>query len=441
MRAIALIIILVQLLACGAEYGNEASVKFIPSAGLGQPLGSYYLIQEVHKQAWLIRYGFSDNDLCRTTSGIAEDKTEKFEQQLRESITKAIKLWLQPLQEMDSEIVNEFNLVLVNTKTKDDKNQPDRRTHTLVRSEGEAQEQVGIVFHCAEKDKDTEYPNSFIAIGSNKLREVHLYHHRDQRKYFPADKMSNEHMFMMTSIIHELGHAFGLADTYVSSKSSSNTSNGTITYSTGGSTKTVGKQPMAMMGFASLLRFNVEKPFITVDDIEGIRWLYRLAHDKASVDTCPEDYVAEKDTLGCAPRYPLIFAVKKGDLATVVYILQDDKKIINICDQQDNTALFYAKQHHDRHGSNLDKFLLKQGADPSMACAEENKQPDNNQAASVTDVQSTDAEADPYSYREGANTACGTLRHASSPEHTLLLLLVVLGIPLLVARVRGAKLY
>ena len=442
MRAIVLIIILVQLLACGAEYGNEASVKFIPSSGLGNPLGSYYLIQEVHKPAWLIRYGFSDNDLCRTTSGIAEDKTEKFEQQLRESITKAIKLWLQPLQEMDSEIVNEFNFVLVNTKTKDDKNQTERRTHTLVRSEGEALEQLGVVFHCAEKDRDTKYPNSFIAIGSNKMREVHLYHYRDQSEIFPNDKMSSEHMFMMTATIHELGHAFGLADTYISSSASgSNTSNGTITHSTGGSTKTVGEQPMAMMGFASLLRFNVEKPFITVDDIEGIRWLYRLAYDKASVDTCPEDYVAEKDTLGCAPRYPLIFAVKKGDLMTVRYILRDDTTTINICDQHGNTALFYAKQHHDRHGSNLDKFLLKQGADPSMACAEENKQLDNNQAASVTDVQSNDAEADPYAYRKGANTACGTLRHASSPEHTLLLLLVVLGIPLLVARTRGAKLY
>ena len=121
--------------------------------------------------------------------------------------------------------------------------------------------------------------------------------------------------------------------------------------------------------------------------------------------------------------------------------MRDDKKIIDICDQHGKTALFYAKQHHDRHGSNLDKLLIEKGADSSMACAEENKQVDNNQAASVTDVQSNDAEADPYAYRKGANTACGTLRHASSPEHTLLLLLVVLGLPLLVARTRGAKLH
>ena len=443
MRAIELIIILVQLLACGAEYGNEASVKFITSAGLGKPLGNYYLIQEVHKPAWLIRYGFSDNDLCRSSSDSDEFNAEKFEQQIKASIVKAIRLWLQPLREMDSEIIDEFNLVLVDTKTKDDTQQSDRRTHTLVRSDdSQNKEQLGIVFHCAEKDRDTKYPNSFIAIGSNKLREVHLYHYHNQRKHFPRDRITDVHMFMMTAIIHELGHAFGLADTYISSKSSSNTSNGTINHSTGGSTKTVGKQPMAMMGFASLVGVSSEgEPFITVDDIEGIRWLYRLAYDKASVNTCPEDYVAESDTLGCAPRYPLIFAVKKGDLATVVYILRDDSTTINICDQQGNTALFYAKQHHDRHGSNLDKFLLKQGADPSTACAEENKQVDNNQAASIADVQSNDAEADPYSYRKGANTACGTLRHASSPEHTLLLLLIVLGIPLLVARARGAKLY
>ena len=238
-----LIIILVQLLACGAEYGNEASVKFITSAGLGQPLGSYYLIQEVHKPAWLIRYGFSDNDLCRTTSGIAEDKTEKFEQQLRESITKAIKLWLLPLQEMDSEIVSEFNFVLVNTKTKDDKNQTERRTHTLVRSEGEALEQLGVVFHCAEKDRDTKYPNSFISIGSNKTeRGAFISLPRPKRKYFPNDKMSSEHMFMMTATIHELGHAFGLADTYISSSASgSNTSSDTINYSTGGSDKDSGE--------------------------------------------------------------------------------------------------------------------------------------------------------------------------------------------------------
>lgn len=433
MRAIVFIIILVQLFACGDEYGNEATVKFIPSTGLGNPLGDYYLIQEVHKQAWLIRYGFSDNDLCRS-GGITD--AEKFEKQLQESITKAIRLWLHPLREMDSEIVDEFNLILVNTKPKDDKRQSDRSTHTLVRSEGEVLEQIGVVFHCLEKDRTAKYPNSFITIGGNGLREIHLYHYLNQHDRFPRDRMTDAHMFMMTSIIHELGHAFGLADTYASSQSSLKTSKGAI--STGGSKKTVGKQPMSMMGFASLLRFNIEKPFITVDDIEGIRWLYRLAHDRASINECPEDYVLENDTLGCAPRYPLIFAVKKGDLATVFYILQDDNTAINICDQHGKTALFYAKQHHERHSSDLDKFLLKYDADPSMVCAE-NKQQVNNLAVSVTGVQSTDAEADPYAYRKGANTGCGTLRHTSSSEHTLLLLLVIFGTPLLVARACGAK--
>lgn len=244
---------------------------------------------------------------------------------------------------------------------------------------------------------------------------------------------------MMTSIIHELGHAFGLADTYAIPKGGSNTGKESINYSTGGSKKTVGQQPMSMMGFASLVGVGSEgEPFITVDDVEGIRWLYRLAHAKASTNECPEDYVRENDTLGCAPRYPLIFAVKRGDLATVFYILQDDNTTINICDQHGKTALFYAKQHHERHGSNLAKFLLKYDADPSMVCAKD-KQLVNNRVANITDVQSTAAEADPYGYRDGANTGCGTLGHVSSSEHTLLLLLVLLGIPLLVARARGAK--
>ena len=437
MRAIALIIIFVQLLACGAEYGNEARVKFIPSDGLGTPVANHYLIQAVHQQAWLMHYGFSDNDLCRSSS-VAEP--EKFEEQLRDSIITASKLWLQPLREMDRDIVNEFNLRLVDTEPiAAGGRRSDRRTHTLVR--GQDKEQLGIVFHCAENDRTAAYPNSFITMGTNGLREAHLYHYHQQRQHFPLDRMSDTHMFMMTTIIHELGHAFGLADTYVSSKgsSSSSTSKGTISHSTGGSKKTVGKQPMAMMGIASLVGLNREhEPFITADDIEGMRWLYRLAHDNASVGTCPADYVAEEATRGCAPRYPLIFAVKKGDLATVIYILRDDNMTINTCDQHGNTALFYAQQHRARHGSNIDKLLLDNGADPSMACAA-NKQPANNRAASVADVQLHDAEADPYGYRKGAHTGCGTLKHASSPEHTLLLLLALLAIPLLVARVRGAK--
>ena len=434
MRAIALIIILVQLLACGAEYGNEASVKFVTSSGLGQPLPNYYLIQEVHKQAWLIRYGFSDNNLCRTTSGLTEAEAEKFAQQLQASIAKAIRIWLQPLREMGGEIVNEFNFMLVNTEPKGN-SQSDSRTHTLVRSE--AVEQIGVVFHCAEKDKDTKYPNSFIMIGSNRMREVHMYHYLNQSKLLPDDKMTDIHMFLMTSIIHELGHAFGLADTYASPENNAKTNRGTISYSTGGSEKTVGKQPMSMMGFASLVGVNSDREhFITVDDIDGVRWLYRLAHDKASINECPEDYVVEKDTLGCVPRFPLIFAVKKGDIATIAYVARDDPTTMNICDQQGNTALFYAKQHRDRHGSRIDEFLLRRGADPSMVCARNVGVTDVQLSAADTDPLST-ADADPYSYRAVENTGCGTIRYASSPEHTLLLLLALLGVPLLFASGRG----
>ena len=425
MRAIALIIVLVQLLACGAEYGNEASVKFVPIAAVNQAAPSYYLTQEVHKRAWLIRYGFTDNDLCRSSDLIGQDAAAEFEQQIRASIVKAIKLWLQPLREMDSEIVNEFNLELVNTKTIDS----DRQTHTLVHN---GSEQLGIVFHCAENGRTTAYPNSFIktmATASYAVREIHMYHYLKQGKHLPHDKMTDIHMFMMTSIIHELGHAFGLADTYASPENNSKTNRGTINYSTGGSKKTVGKQPMSMMGFSSLVGVNSDgEHFITVDDIDGVRWLYRLAYDNASINECPEDYVVEKDTLGCVPRFPLIFAVKKGDIATIAYVARDDPTTMNICDQQGNTALFYAKQHRDRHGSRIDEFLLKHGADPSIACAKN---------VVVPDVQLSTADAEPYSYRGVANTGCGTIRYASSPEHTLLLLLALLGVPLLFARGRG----
>ena len=439
-------------------YEPISTIKFITNHGFSiERMPSWYLIHAVKQPSWEIHYGFSDNEHCHT-SGIVDK--DAFEQQLRDSIVQAVQLWLQPLREGNNDIVNTFNLKLKDSVpvTEEESLLGMGATHKIALEENNPPH-FRVTFNCMEVEGEfpdgmNEYPRSFVMLGKNP--QVFMFHfrkpavicdedspasckpreERDQSIGFPNDKMSGEHMFMMTTMLHELGHIFGLKDVYVELDESISSSQQKFNRSTGGSEKTVGKQPESIMAIASRIGLRNKKFVITTDDIEAVKWLYLQAHEGVALNVCPTDYEMEQETDGCIPRFPLIFAVREGDKKLVRYLLEDDSIDVDACDRYGNTAWFYAQQAALQHGQEIDnnpivKDLKKGGVDTTAKCKAvaqpkaEQKDTDVAEADAVKNV----ATAQALDLKE--KLGCSTLAHHDVSGNKLLLLLLIL--PLLLS--------
>ncbi len=113
----------------------------------------------------------------------------------------------------------------------------------------------------------------------------------------------------MHHLMHEMGHTFGLADTYVRGNKKG------IYDSTGGLDKTAGTQPASIM--ASLFVESIELgiipkddwddlKYISQDDANGIVWLYKYYHENQPLEDCYfPDYTFQENPRGCVPISPL----------------------------------------------------------------------------------------------------------------------------------------
>ena len=266
------------------------------------------LVKKVHEPQWQIGYNFTTN--CPAAF-------KRKDKELQKEITKALQSWLQPLRELypDKVFTDDFLFVRL----------PDVKEW---RDNVEALRQVDtrITFACKEGA-------SMAFISGVVAPDVCV---RRENTVIDAD-----FRFLLT---HELGHAFGLRDTYILPPQPS----------TGGLERTAGKQPAALMS-AMLAK-------VSGDDRNGIIWLYKYYHENHPAGDCFfPDYVATKAQLKthstCEPRYPLIFEAKHGTLHTVTTILHDDPHLdLNARDTGGNTALHYAV----RRGSKMVKALLAQ---------------------------------------------------------------------------------
>lgn len=141
-------------------------------------------------------------------------------------------------------------------------------------------------------------------------------------------------------MIHESGHAIGLDDTYPKGRKNS----------TGGSSKTSGKHAESVMG--GLLPLNSDKHLeLTRDDIAGVENLYLYYHVPEYRDrkACYDDeFIWDKGSKGCIPRYPVIYAVKYGTEGILRRLLHDDSNVdVNQKDPLGNTALHEALKRMD----------------------------------------------------------------------------------------------
>lgn len=146
-------------------------------------------------------------------------------------------------------------------------------------------------------------------------------------------------------LLHELGHAFGLADTYLD----------TLADTRG--------QSASVMSLA--LRDYQASPSLAADDIKGMEWLYYFYHDRQKLkknECLFVDYEVVKDNEGrkvCRPIYPVIHEIKqayfkeqhgnmdeaKGFMASAVKISHNLK---NRKDKNGRTALHYAAMHEGK---------------------------------------------------------------------------------------------
>ena len=267
------------------------------------------LVKKVHEPQWRIGYNF-------TTSCPAAFKRK--DKELKKEITKALQIWLRPLRELypDKVFTDDFLFV----------RQADiAQCHDAI----EALEQVDtrITFACRA------------GVSGALVSGVVAPDLCIKRKSAVIDAR------LRYLLAHELGHAFGLYDTYVLLPPQP---------STGGLERTAGQQPASIMS-AMLAK-------VSDDDRNGIIWLYKYYHEGQPAGDCFfPDYVATKARLkthsACEPRHPLIFEAKHGTLVTVTTILRDDPHLdLNARDTGGNTALHYAV----RRGSKMVVALLAQ---------------------------------------------------------------------------------
>ena len=168
-------IFLLMLMGCLSFNLTPSAWGFITSAH--RQVNQNLLISKVDRQSWKIGYRYGAD--CKP-----KDRQDKV---LEETITRALQAWLTPLRELqpDRPITNNFTFHL----------QEDFHGDTDENLEGRWAVDVRITFRCARV-------SSFALIGSGDA---------------PPDifvAWGSEETDTLSSLTHELGHAFGLADTY-----------------------------------------------------------------------------------------------------------------------------------------------------------------------------------------------------------------------------------
>ena len=261
------------------------------------------LVKKVHEPQWRIGYNY--------LFGCGAFKPK--EKELKAAMTKSLRVWLQPLRELypDKVFTDDFLFV----------RQPDVKECFEEREAVLQQVDVSITFTC------NKLGPSHARVGGVDTPEICM------RAGTAIDNRN-----FLDVLAHEIGHTFGLDDTYT---------RGALV-STGGLTRTKGKQPSSIMAGLPGLQRPRPQPYLKEDDKNGIIWLYKYYHENQPAGDCFfPDYVpveAHLKTLrACEPRYPLIFEVKHGAIQNVLTILRDDPNLdLNARDSTGNTALHYA---------------------------------------------------------------------------------------------------
>ena len=271
----------------------------------------HILAQKLHRKHWDISYRYGNECPAAQTRN---------PQALEQAISKALRMWLAPLRPLTKRpIVNDFRYHL---------------------NADLAEVDLRITFEC-------KLLPSFAVLSSWENPDIVL-------------RVGTEVSRLMNNLVHEIGHAFGLTDTYLGANII-----GDPLSSTGGLQKTAGAQPPSIM--SSHLNVVGGMTKLGEDDKRAIIWLYKYFFDGLADDCflpdgsrrfhpqqCPynflaiddcffSDYVFEENPRGCVPKYPLLFETKHGSPKYVLQLLKEDPQIdVNAQNAGGMTALHYA---------------------------------------------------------------------------------------------------
>ena len=290
-------------LACGIEepVSNVDFISIIKRRGEEV----VFLMEKINEPEWFITYSYAR---CK-----GED--EQIGERLKQGITAALQAWLQPVRDYkpDNDFVSSFRYAKTHEREKDDTEMED----------------LTIYFSCRHSTSWMWFempPRITIERGDTRL--------------------THEVMFVL---MHELGHAFGLEDTYSPSGDDSSQ----------GLKKTLRTQPSAIMTTnyrpAASKEFE-QKDFIFTDedlaklgnylsddDKYGIEWLYRYYHEGINRRNCYNSRYKKDPKGGCVPKFPIIFEIEQGQEKWAIAILHNDKSLdVNQQDGHKRTALHHA---------------------------------------------------------------------------------------------------
>ena len=336
-----LFLMIVTILAACHE-GQVAETEFV---ALDQEKGYWFsspsfLIKKVHARQWRIAYGFTDNNRCGNRfSG-------RYGEQLLASVSSSLRVWLGALSAKRN-IVDDFRYELRRYRS-------NLRGLPLRFGWLEKKPDLTIVFYC-QRGRSFMY--------TEPVPSLHMLRAVDNSDY---NRLTDLRYYRASTLLHEIGHAFGLGDTYVDRSRLARRLR-RYNRSDGGARITTGKQPIAVMNRHHHVALDAQGDLrLATDDFDGMQWLYgRYVAKNTKRKSCPHDYYRERKTKGCAPVYPLIFAVKQGVWRVVDDLLREDTSIdINTQDRLGNTALHYAARA--TQGNDLYYYLLHKGADTSI---------------------------------------------------------------------------
>ena len=320
-----------------------AEVKFVSLVqAIGEEAGSLSLLQKSHNDSITIRYGFAP-----------ECQSKYPNKQVEDDITKIMRLWLKPLRDWDERpatdtIVDSFTYLQGTASEKHDPYDTGNLYRTL--SGGGNGSELDITFYC-ENDR------SFIFFAATPP-QIHLYENASGN-------------YSLSTLMHEVGHAFGLDDTYVEyeltesgKRVEAESKWWRYNRSDCGSEEMIGCQPLSIMNVDSWLVEDTNNPHLGDDDTAGIRWLYRYL--VTGDVTCPLGFLNEINTGGCIPEDPLAFAMQQGDIDGTIELLAEQGLPINTPDKKGNTILHYAAQRAASHGAAFYHKGINVGASPDI---------------------------------------------------------------------------
>ena len=265
------------------------------------------LIRRVHKDQWVIGYAYAGPEWGEP-AGVCPPEARNNGPAIEETIETALRAWLQPVKDLNTgkPVVDDFRFV----PNYDVSNVAEFPLYDL-----------RIVFFC-------DFDRSFALTAADEAITPAIKMHQGTEV---DDRFAS-------ATRHEIGHSFGLLDTYPRLELTRKE----LRESKGGLGGTIGHQPSSVMS-----ELHISRPgprVISQDDKNGIVWLYKFYHENLPLEDCLfPDYELEKSPMGCRPKSPLLFEIKYGSERLARQIIEQDSNTdVNAKDETGLTALHYA---------------------------------------------------------------------------------------------------